>query len=280
MNKEIKGYPRVKLHYHSEDLTDQIFGHLKVLYPVSKPIDKKAQGTYWLCQCQRDNNYLVVRASALKSGNTKSCGCLLKDYRKNIGNTREGSILKDLTGQIFGNLTVLGFDSYKMSKNGNRKYQMWRCQCNCDNHSIIVVNRSSLISGAKTNCGCEQIRKKSHSKGEDKIKEILQENKIAFVQEKSFETCRFSDSGYLGHFDFYLPAFNCLIEYDGIIHFNTNKGRGWDTEERLQKTQEHDIFKNQWCKNNNITLIRIPYTHFNELKIIDLLPDTSSFVCI
>ena len=32
-----------------------------------------------------------------------------------------------------------------------------------------------------------------------------------------------------------------------------------------------------WCKDNNIPLIRIPYTHYKELKIEDLLLETSKF---
>ena len=35
------------------------------------------------------------------------------------------------------------------------------------------------------------------------------------------------------------------------------------------------MFKNIWCKKNNIPLIRIPYTKLNNLKLEDLLLDTS-----
>jgi hypothetical protein len=31
------------------------------------------------------------------------------------------------------------------------------------------------------------------------------------------------------------------------------------------------MFKNQWCKENNIPLIRIPYTHFEDICLEDLL---------
>jgi len=40
----------------------------------------------------------------------------------------------------------------------------------------------------------------------------------------------------------------------------------------------HDEYKNNWCKENNIPLIRIPYNHLNELKIEDLMLETSKFV--
>ena len=44
------------------------------------------------------------------------------------------------------------------------------------------------------------------------------------------------------------------------------------------KTKELDEYKNQWCKENNIPLIRISYTHLNDLCIEDLLLETTKFL--
>jgi len=38
------------------------------------------------------------------------------------------------------------------------------------------------------------------------------------------------------------------------------------------------MIKNQWCKNNNIPLIRIPYTHLQNLCLEDLQLETSKFI--
>ena len=38
------------------------------------------------------------------------------------------------------------------------------------------------------------------------------------------------------------------------------------------------MMKSQWCKENNIPLIRIPYTQYNNLTIDDLKLDTSNFI--
>jgi len=40
----------------------------------------------------------------------------------------------------------------------------------------------------------------------------------------------------------------------------------------------YDEIKNQWCKDNNIPLIRIPYWHLQDLTIDDLRPETSQFL--
>lgn len=43
-------------------------------------------------------------------------------------------------------------------------------------------------------------------------------------------------------------------------------------------TQERDEYKNNWAKENGFTLIRIPYTHYNNICLEDLLPETSTFI--
>ena len=87
-------------------------------------------------------------------------------------------------------------------------------------------------------------------------------------QKKKFETCK--DKSYLP-FDFFVED-KYLIEYDGIQHFDK------DSLFDYEYTHSHDIIKSQWCKDNNIPLIRIPYTHYDELCIEDLLLETSSFI--
>ena len=53
------------------------------------------------------------------------------------------------------------------------------------------------------------------SKGEDKVKNILDNARITYVREKTFPSLR---NGKL-RFDFYLPELGILIEVDGEQHF-------------------------------------------------------------
>ena len=144
---------------------------------------------------------------------------------------------------------------------------IWKCRCSCGN--ITYVTAGHLKSGHTVSCGCVK------SKGERKICSLLRDNNIAFIQQKTFDSCRFKNN-YKAKFDFYLPELNCLIEYDGEQHFDCNR-HGWNNEDNFKKIQANDEYKNSWCKNNNILLIRIPYTHYNQLCINDLLPLTSNF---
>ena len=44
------------------------------------------------------------------------------------------------------------------------------------------------------------------------------------------------------------------------------------------KSRLHTLpIKNHWCKDNNIPIIRIPYTHLDNLELSDLLLETSPF---
>lgn len=68
-----------------------------------------------------------------------------------------------------------------------------------------------------------------------------------------------------------------LIEYDGETHYQHNL-HGWHNEKQLKAQQERDMIKNQWCKEHNIPLIRIPFTIFSELTINDLLLEDSKYI--
>ena len=64
-------------------------------------------------------------------------------------------------------------------------------------------------------------------------------------------------------FDFYLPEYNICIEYDGEQHFEPVFG-----EKQFLSTILHDGMKNNYCKWNNMYLIRIPYWEFHNIEQI------------
>ena len=118
-------------------------------------------------------------------------------------------------------------------------------------------------------CGC-----KKFSKGEKKIYELLTSANISFIQQYKNSNCK--DIKELP-FDFFVDN-KYIIEFDGEQHFEYKENKGWNNIENFNKTQEHDKIKYQWCFDNNISIIRIPYTHLNKLCIEDLLLETSSFI--
>ena len=97
------------------------------------------------------------------------------------------------------------------------------------------------------------------------IKKILDNNKIENTSEY---TIFIGDTYY--RFDFYLPRYNLFIEYDGEQHYKPVRffGNEEDAENVFKRTQEHDRIKNQYCKDNNINLLRIPYWETKNIKTI------------
>lgn len=60
---------------HIPDLIGERFGKLIVIKNVKRPQNLKNTEAYWECQCDC-GNIVIVSARSLRSGNTKSCGCL------------------------------------------------------------------------------------------------------------------------------------------------------------------------------------------------------------
>jgi len=70
-------------------------------------------------------------------------------------------------------------------------------------------------------------------------------------------------------YDFYLPKYNFLIEYQGEQH---EKYIPWfhKSKKDFEKQQEHDKRKREYAKNNNINLLEIWYWNFDKIEeIID-----------
>jgi len=108
------------------------------------------------------------------------------------------------------------------------------------------------------------------SKGEIKIKQWLDINNIIYKIYKEFEGLIGLNTGNLSY-DFYLPNYNLLIEYQGIQHEKPidfeGKGEEW-AKEQFEYQQEHDRRKREYAKNNNINLLEIWYYDFDNIEEI------------
>lgn len=106
------------------------------------------------------------------------------------------------------------------------------------------------------------------SKGEKRIKDYLIKNEIKYQQEYTFKDCFYIN---LLRFDFSIIKNNrliALIEYDGKQHFEPSDFFGG--ESAFEETKIRDGIKNEYCRNKNIPLLRIPYWEFvNIEKVLD-----------
>lgn len=134
------------------DLIGKRFGRLEVIgegESVRHP--SGAVSKSWECRCDC-GNVVYVSTSHLKSGHTKSCGCLRNEGGKEV---------RDITGQRFGKLVAI-------RENGRTKQgqAMWLCKCDCGNEKTIAT--SSLVNGLTKSCGCynrERTREKNYKHG-------------------------------------------------------------------------------------------------------------------
>lgn len=93
--------------------------------------------------------------------------------------------------------------------------------------------------------------------GEIQTAEILKEQEIDFIR-----NYRISANSPI--FDFYLPAYNCAIEYDEEHHYNISCAYYFDKSmalEEYRKVRSMDHNKNQYIvSSNQYHLIRVNYT--------------------
>ena len=98
------------------------------------------------------------------------------------------------------------------------------------------------------------------SKGENLIVNFLDKNNIRYSIQHTFNNCVGNKNKL--RFDFYLPDNGICIEFDGKQHFEPVRFNGCSQEEALRKFNNcklSDEIKTNYCLDNNIKLIRIPF---------------------
>lgn len=142
----------------------------------------------------------------------------------------------------------------------NYKGYLSRIKISCGKHGSYEVDFGNFKNGFRCPyCNMESIE----SKGEKEVEKILKKFKVKYNKQHTFEDCKYKK--YLP-FDFYLPDFNIIIEYDGEYHFEIIEHFGGFN--KFIDTKIRDTIKNIYCKDNNIKLIRIPYWDFNDIDKI------------
>ena len=224
------------------DLSGKRFGRLTVL---SREKNNNYGKTCWLCNCDC-GNLVVVTANKLLGGNTRSCGCLVKDTAKNMAD--------DLTKKKFGRLTAL-YATNKRSKSGSI---YWHCVCDCGNEIDVV--QSSLVHGSTISCGCylQEIKDSIHDTltfVDDTCVDWLRKRKNRKDNTSGFRGVRQIKNGkwsatiglqskqyYIGAFNTYEEAVEARLEVEKILH----DGFIVEYEKWVRKAKEDSI----WAERN------------------------------
>lgn len=276
-------------------------GNLTYVCKLRKGEEKGRGYAFTICDC---GNWYITRIDSFKNGDIAdcragkaiSCGCVNDMTRQTVLNSQENiekrakTIQQNyidngqtpLVGETLHGWLITG--SEMRTANGEpgkqRRYVTGICPY-CQKESDWIrwdgIQAKHVIS-----CGCQL------SKGESvtakAIGDTLTENNIPFRKEVTFDTCRNPKTNNKLKFDYGIYSdVECknllyLIEYDGAQHFIPGFGH---TEEEFHELQQRDEFKTKWCKDNNIPLIRIPFTKRGggEIYLEDLLLQSTEFLC-
>lgn len=134
---------------------------------------------------------------------------------------------------------------FRVALNSHKKYKFICPKCG------KIVDRS-LANANKQGCKC---KKCSMSNGEDRISKWLESNNIFYKYEKEFNGLIGLGGGNLSY-DFYLPEYNLLIEYQGDQHDRYVKGFHKSYVD-FEKQQEHDRRKREYAMRHDIKLLEI-----------------------
>jgi hypothetical protein len=131
----------------------------------------------------------------------------------------------------------------------------------CKIHGEFKQNVVSHLIGN----GCFKCNK---SLGENKISYFLKKYNIDYDSQKRFDKCKNKKTL---PFDFYIKDKNLLIEYDGQTHYMPVRFGGISierAEKNFEEYKKNDEIKTKFSEENNIKLLRIPYTEFENIEKI------------
>lgn len=217
------------------DVVGNKYGRLTIIDTILNTYPTKVK-----CKCDCGNIYVGAQTDIV-SGHTQSCGCLHKD-RTSESNT------KDWTGVI----SAHGVEFLYQDIMNDQGQWLWRCKCGICGGEFTALP-AKINNGHITSCGCA-----AQSAGERLILSILGELNADFEPQYSFADCR---SVNVLRFDFAVfdnSTVSYLIEYDGKQHFESIDLFGGI--DGFKDRQKRDEIKNNYCKQCNIPLLRIPYT--------------------
>lgn len=200
-----------------------------------------------LCgSCGRE---FITSLSSIENGN----GACLKCANKKTSEQQKLSSeeVKKRIESVNNNI-LLNPEDYKDNHTPNLKIKCGDCG------KIYVTTLANYEYNQKIRCDeCSQ----RISVPERQVMKLLDDHHIDYKYNHRFDDCKGKYRAL--PFDFYVENLNVIIETDGRHHYYPVWG-----EEHHQRTKSYDKIKNEYCKNKNIRLIRIPFWNFNNIETI------------
>ena len=243
---------------NSGKLSNDLFiERLNKCNPNVEPLEEYKGGhTKIRCRCKIHNREWSTTPGELYHG----CGCpecYTERIRKALSWSKDEFIAR--LEQVNPDIEVFG--EYINIQTG--------IECRCRKCGYVWHPKpNNLLYGKVT--GCPKCQ--SYSKGEDRIQEYLELNLIPYRIHKSYHDL-LGIGGKKLSFDFYLPEYNLLIEYQGQQHENPTTFGNMSVEKaqkQFEIQQEHDRRKRNYAQDHEIKLLEIWYYDYNNIhQILD-----------
>ncbi len=108
----------------------------------------------------------------------------------------------------------------------------------------------------------------SRSKGEQEIQKFLENNHIRFIPQYGISIDKSINKSGKAYIDFYLPDYNTAIEYNGEQHYEYISYFHKGGIIYFEKQQKRDQEIKKYCKDNEITLLKIRFDEIVE-KVLE-----------
>lgn len=231
-SEKIRAFNRTKTQRYYIKEVSEINSMIEV---VGEYISAKKQTLHKCKKC--GNEWEALSSNILKGHGCPSCSA------KEIGDKLRKSH-EQYTNDLYNiNPNIEVIEEYK----GADTPILHKCKI-C--HNNWIVRPENLLQ--KRSCPNCTVK----SKGEDAIQNYLKENNIVHFEQQKFSGLKGVYGGLLSY-DFYLPDYNLLIEYQGEQHFRSIEYFGG--EKAFIKQQEHDKRKRNYAKLHKINLLEIRY---------------------
>jgi len=284
INQYINNYDKLVLVDNNGYYYTQLWSNMNKLY---KPSIVETNNEYSIQNiklwCKLNNKPFELVSDTYENNSKKlKWKCLKPEcgeiFENNWGNISQGQGCGYCTGKQVGSSNSLAVKNPNLAKEWhpikNGELTPYDIMPNCSNKAWwlcpICENEwfAYIFNRNYHNRGCPKC---SESKGEKQLDLILTQYNISHDSQYTFDDLRGIKGGLL-RFD--TPIFydqdkiklRMLIEYDGKQHYEWIED--WMTKEEFETIQIHDELKNQYCKNHNIKLLRIPYWDFDNIESI------------
>lgn len=198
-------------------LIGERFGKLIVIEQLPSTDNGKRR---WRCKCDCGGEHSATTGN-LRSGRTTNCGCKKSP---------------DLTGQVFGRLTVIG-RSEKRYPRGKRTTPMWECRCECGNITYKATDTltnpdESMCQACQGIYAAETARKSAGFVGGTQITRI-----------RNMKPTAVNSSGCRGvYYDKSTKKYRARLEFKGkLMNFGTYTN--FEDAVKARKAAEEECFK-------------------------------------